>query len=426
MIHNGAALGAGGRGFKSPLPDRRNVIIDAGSALLNPYLTRIEAVKGSIRQRSKNVWELRVYTGRDPLTKRPRQISRTFRGGKRDATTELAKMVTEASEGKHGGSNATVEVLLDRWLEHAEGRPTEVSPVTYAIYDDIAGRIKATDLALVHINRLEAENIDSCYRQLRKAGATDHVMVQVHRYLRAALNQAETWGWIKSHPMKQIKAPRAAIKEPPQTSPAEVHALIEVAERTDPDLAIMIFLAALTGLRRGEICGLRWSDLSGRSLVLARSLVIARGKVIEKALKMRKEGETDVIDLDDIALALLERLRSIQVARGQELGFELPEDGWMLSFDGMGHSPRRPDVFGRQVSAAGKLAGMKTSPHKLRHFMATELLGNGADIGTVAERMRHRDKALTLRMYAHGSEQRRIEAADTMGRVMALPEKTDP
>lgn len=380
-------------------------------------------MKGSIRERSKGVWELRVYTGRDPVTKRPRQISRTFKGGKRDATTELSKMVAEASEGKHGGTNATVEVLLDRWLAHAEGRPTEVSEVTYAIYDDVATRIKGTGLALVHLNRLGPEDIDSCYSQLRKAGATDHVMVQVHRYLRAALNQAERWGWIKGNPTKQVTAPKAAVRPVPQTSIAEVHSLIEAADATDPDLAVMVLLAALTGLRRGELCGLRWSDVQGRSLVLRRSRVIARGKVVEKSLKMRKAGETDVVPLDDLALAALDRLRAAQAARARDHVDPLPADGWLLSFDGMGHEPRRPDTFGRQVSEAGKTAGMKTSPHKLRHFMATELLGSGADIGTVADRLRHRDKALTLRTYTHGNEQLGIAAADTMGRLMAPKKK---
>jgi integrase len=376
-------------------------------------------MKGSIRQRSKGVYELRVYVGRDPVTRRGRQVSRTFRGGKREATTELAKMVTEASESHRGGTNATVEVLLERWLLHAEGRPTEVSEVTYALYEDIAGRIKGTDLALVRLNRLGPEEIDACYSQLRKGGATDHVMVQVHRYLRAALNQAERWGWIKGNPTKQVTAPRAPVRAVPQTSVSEVHALIEAADRTDPDLAVMILLAALTGLRRGELCGLRWSDLEGRSLILKRSRVIVRGRVVEKSLKMRKAGETDVVPLDDLALAALERLRAAQLARARSLGSPVPEDGWLLSFDGMGHNPRRPDVFGRQVTEAGKVVGMKTSPHKLRHFMATELLGSGADIGTVAERLRHRDKALTLRTYTHGSEQLGIAAADTMGRLMA-------
>jgi integrase len=90
----------------------------------------------------------------------------------------------------------------------------------------------------------------------------------------------------------------------------------------------------------------------------------------------------------------------------------------------MGNDPRRPDAFGREVRAAGKKAGMKTSPHKLRHFMATELLGNGTDISIVAERMRHRDKALTLGTYTHTDEARGIAAANTMGRLLAAKADT--
>jgi integrase len=373
-------------------------------------------MKGSIRERSKGVYELRVYTGRDPVTKRPRQISKTFKGGKRDANTELARMVAEASQGKHGGTNATVEVLLDAWLKDAKSRVSEAS---YAVYEDTADRIKTTDLALVRLNRVSAFDVDACYSALRNSGTTPHTMVQVHRYLRAALNKAVRWGWLRSNPTSQVDAPKGPTVDVPSISVAEVHALIEEAEKTDKDLAAMILLAALTGLRRGELCGLRWSDVEGRTLVLRRSRVIARGQVVEKGLKMRKTGETDRVQLDDLALAALDRLREGQRLRAARLGAPLPEDGWLLSKDGMGHNPRRPDAFGRDISAAGKAAGMKTSPHKLRHFMATELLGSGADIGTVAERLRHRDKALTLRTYTHGSEALGIAAADTMGRLLA-------
>jgi integrase len=377
-------------------------------------------MKGTIRERSKGVWELRVYTGRDPITKRPRQVSRTFHGGKRDANTELAKMVTEQADGRRGGTNCTLEVLLDAWLAEAK---TRISPVSYAVYEDSVNRIKTTDIVLVRLNRLGPHDVDQCYSTLREGGTTDHVMVQVHRYLRAALNKGMAWGWTDHNPTAQANKPTAPKAPPPQTTVAEVKSLVEAAEKTDPDLAVIILLASLTGLRRGELCGLRWSDVEGRTLVLRRSRVIARGAVVEKGLKMRQTGEEDRVPLDDLAMAILDRLRGYQVARAEGLGIDIPEDGWLLSHDGMGNTPRRPDAFGRQLSAAGKVAGMKTSPHKLRHFMATELLGRGTDIGTVAERLRHRDKALTLRTYTHGNKALGIAAADSIGRALSPSEQ---
>lgn len=369
-------------------------------------------MRGTMRERSKGKWELRVYTGRDPVSKAPRQMSRTFLGGKREASTELARMVTEAAEGRHGGTNATVEVLLDQWLVDAKGRVSEVS---YVLYESTVDRIKKTDLALVRLNRLGAADVDTCYSQLRETGTTAHTMVQVHRYLRAALNRAVAWGWLAANPTTQAHRPKAPAPPVPTTSPADVMALIASAEKTDPDLAGIIFLAALTGLRRGELCALRWSDIEGNVLVLRRARVIAGGRVIEKSLKMRETGEEDRIPLDAVAVAVLERLRDHQIDVAESLEVSLPADGWLLSIDGMGNTPRRPDAFGRQLSAAGKKAGLKTSPHKLRHFMATELLGQGVDIGTVAERMRHKDKALTLRTYTHGNDAPAIAAAATIG-----------
>lgn len=373
-----------------------------------------------MRERKPGVWELRVYTGRDPVTKRPRQISRVFRGGKRDAGKALAKLTTEANEGKYGGSNATAETLLDRWLQSAKGRVTESS---YATYADVVKRLKKTDLMLVRLNRVGPEDVDAAYAKLRSDGTTGHVMVQVHRYLTTAFNQGIDWGWLTVNPTKRAKRPPAIHVKPPKTSVAEVHRLIAVAEETDKDMAVVIFLAALTGLRRGELCGLKWSDVDGSVLTLRRALVCVNGRVIEKPLKARQGGEVDSVPLGELELSLLVRLRAQQEARAAEARAALPPDGWLLSYDGMGHRPRRPDAFGKQVAAAGKAAGMKTSPHKLRHFMATELLGRGVDIQTVAARLRHRNTSLTLSTYVHGDEAREAAAAEVMGTAMALPTK---
>lgn len=378
---------------------------------------------GSMRERKPRVWELRVYTGRDPLTKRPRQVSRTFRGGKREASRALAELTAETTEGKHGGSNATVSQLLDAWLKAAKG---SVSGSTYATYESTANRIKKTDLALVRLSRLEPQDIDNAYSQLQQDGVTAHVMVQIHRYLGTALRQARRWGWIRSNPQEDAKAPRKPDMEPRVISATDIRALVVEAKKTDPDLAGAILLAATTGLRRGELAALKWTDIQGPVLTVGRSHAIVKGAVVEGAAKMRRQGETETIVLDPVCMDALEDIRASQEAKAEGLGAELPSDGFVLSADGMGNTPRRPDRLGREIREAGERIGVKASPHRLRHWMASNLVASGMDISAVATRMRHRDQALTLRTYVHDDGKRAIEAAAILGRALVPTEKEAP
>ncbi len=85
---------------------------------------------GTMRERQSGVWELRVRLGRDALTGKHRQISRTFRGTERQASKALAKLMTDSPEGSYAGGNKTVKDLLDRWIEHLEARGGRQRPST--------------------------------------------------------------------------------------------------------------------------------------------------------------------------------------------------------------------------------------------------------------------------------------------------------
>jgi hypothetical protein len=83
--------------------------------------------RGTVRERTPGVWELRVRTGRDPLTGEYRQVSRTFRGGHRQAESALVALSAEVADGRFVGTARTVSVLLEQWAEHLEamGQPED-------------------------------------------------------------------------------------------------------------------------------------------------------------------------------------------------------------------------------------------------------------------------------------------------------------
>jgi len=363
------------------------------------------------------VWEVRVYLGTDPITGKKRYRSRTVRGGRREAERIVAEMIVARKDGSTTGSAATVGQLMGRWVEEARAR---VTPTTLSVYAATAKRIGTTSLARVPLAKVTAHDVDVAYGELRTAGTTDHVMVQVHRYLSAALTTAVRWGWMAASPMPRVRPPRKPVTTPKDMATDDVAALVRSLEEDDPDLAVAIVVAATVGLRRGEVCALRWSDIDAAgALTVRRSHAMADGRVVVGPPKARHASDApEVVPIAGETLEALAMLRALQLERAETVNAPVPADGYVLSADGMGNVPRRPDRFGREVREAGRRIGVDASPHRLRHFMASRLVGEGVDIATVSTRMRHRDTALTLRSYVHDDGGRGAEAAALMGRIL--------
>lgn len=142
--------------------------------------------------------------------------------------------------------------------------------------------------------RLHTAQLDRFYAQLRKKGGRDGkplsaaTVRQVHAILRRALQQGIRWGWITTNPAALASPPtvRASVLVPP--NPSDVVHLIEAAAKGDPDFGCFLHLAATTGARRGELCGLRWRDvdLSTGTMIISRNVVEgANSAIVEKDTK---------------------------------------------------------------------------------------------------------------------------------------------
>ena len=181
--------------------------------------------------------------------------------------------------------------------------------------------------------------------------------------------------------------------------PAEVRRTLEVAEASEPTLAALLLLAALTGARRGELCALRWSehvDWDARTLRIARSVYeTAGGGWGEKPTKTHQVRR---VGLDDLALAILRRHRDQVAALALELGVTVADDAFIFSRSPAGAEPIRPDVVTGFTRRVAKAAGVDTHLHALRHFSATQAIAAGFDAVTVGARLGHADPAITLRV----------------------------
>ncbi len=148
---------------------------------------------GTMRERSPGHWQLRAYVGRDPVTGKPRQVTRTFKGGERAAAKALAALVAEVETGKFSRTTATVSQLLDKWLEAGEWsqRPRTL----YENRRKIDGRIRPI-LGHIQLAELEPDVIDAAYRRWLDDGLSPATVHKYHCILSAACRQAVKWGWI--------------------------------------------------------------------------------------------------------------------------------------------------------------------------------------------------------------------------------------
>jgi integrase len=215
--------------------------------------------EGFIRQRG-NAWQVIVHAGRDPVTGKRRNLTGTART-KREAQALRARLLTQVDEGRRPATDATLAQLLERWLEMAD-----LAWSTRVTYKGYIERTILPTLGHMALRRLDTATLDRFYTTLRARGGVGGkpmapaTVRQVHAILRRALDQAARWGWIPVNPAALATPPRPGSAEIRPPTPEEVSRVLETAYEVDPDFAVLLWLAATTGARRGELCALRWGE----------------------------------------------------------------------------------------------------------------------------------------------------------------------
>jgi integrase len=372
-------------------------------------------VRGSKRELKKGVWELRVSTGKNPVTGKYGLTSKTFHGTARAADSALRDLIDQQAPGVDG-AGATFGQLLDEWL--CECDRLELSPTTMRTYRaQIKGTIRPR-LGKVPLTALTAKHLDDLYGAMKTAGKSTKTIRNHHAIISAALHQAVRWGWVKTNVAENAKPPRVPRSQVSAPSVEVVRQVIEEAEDRDPRLAPLLMLAALTGMRRGELCALRWTDLDLTLGIVevSRSVVVVPGGLAEKSTKTDRARK---VALDAVGIALLTEYRAMAEEWAKEAGGKLAKDAFVFSPFVEATTPFRPDnVTSFFIRVRDAVGAPTVRLHDLRHFTATQLIGAGVDIRTVAERLGHTDPSLTLRVYAHVIEQRDRAAAEIMGQVL--------
>jgi integrase len=198
-------------------------------------------------------------------------------------------------------------------------------------------------------------------------------------------------------------------------TPEEIGQLLRTA---DTDRSGHLWYLALNGLRRGEIAGLRWSDidLDARTVSIARSRVQAgAGNVVENDPKTAASRRT--LPLDDGLVAVLRRASARQAQERLALGAAYRESGY-VAVNAIGE-PYTPDTLTRMWTKLAKAAGVRTIRlHDARHSCGTALHLRGVPLAVIAKWLGHADASVTARIYAHSQDDQLVLAGETLAGVV--------
>jgi integrase len=404
-----------------------------------------------IRERAPGVYEITASTGRrDPATGKYGQVSRTVKGPPRRPAakgfpkvveTEAAKLMAEVEGGRHQAVRYTLGDLLDVYLRHQEGRGR--APKTMLEARRRAERIKSDPIGAKDVRRLTGRDLEEFYARLASAGGRSgkgmHSTTRhhFHSLIRAALNQAIRWRWLSPpNPASEAQAPALAPDERVPPTPEEARRLALAVSKENPDLAALIFVDATTGMRRGEICGLRFCDIddeAGAAVIWWRcsdlpkdqtAALALRGTVLKAfpngvvMLSATRNKERRRFALDPITLAVLLEQKARAEERCAALGVDLAPDAFVWSQSADHSEPWRPDRVSGAFTALRNREGLRhICLNDLRHFSATQLVAAGIGPGLVAGRLGH-DASVLLRIYSHVIPARDQAAAQLLGELM--------
>ncbi len=354
---------------------------------------------GHIRQRSRGSWELRYDVDADPGTGKRRTRTATMRGSKRDAQTELRRLLGQVDQGVTLASPAkmTFGDWLAQWL--AECRHT-VAPKTWqerSAYVRLhilpaLGSIPLAKLAPVQIQRLYTDLLTSG-RQDGRGGLSRQTVRHIDRVLHVALERARKLKLIAVNPVDDAEPPRVESAPMITLNAEQQAALFQASEGTDLALPTLLLLA--TGLRRGELLGLAWANADVDASLLHVVQVIEETKAGARVKPQPKttHGRRS-ITLPAVAVEALRRHRITQAEEHLRLGLgrlDLLFPRWAAS----------PAVFGNAFHRMATRVGIDVSVHDLRHTHITDLLAAGTHPRVVSERAGHSSIAFTLQRYGH-------------------------
>ncbi|KAB2919928.1 MAG: site-specific integrase [Hyphomicrobiaceae bacterium] len=357
-------------------------------------------MRGNITRRGKSSWRIKFELAPDSTGKRRTRYV-TVRGKRQDAERELTRVLSAADAGTLvEPSKTTIAEYLRAWLDGTN----DLSPKTLERYRELAERQIIPHLGSIALQKLRPAAVHDWHGILLKDGAdgkklSARTVGHAHRVLHRALQRAVETEILSRNVASVIGPPKVEEREIEILNPEQIAAMMRAI--VGHPLQYISSLALASGMRRGELLALRWTDidLDGGFLRVERALEETKAGLRFKPPKTKHGRRT--ITLPASAMVDLRALRRRQLEMRLQLGLGRlePEALVFCTHDG---SPLSPDNLSRDWRrACASLKLPRVMFHALRHTHASVLIAGGGDVVTISRRLGHSSPIVTLRVYGH-------------------------
>lgn len=366
-------------------------------------------------------WYVVVDVGVDGNGRRQQKWHGGF-NTRREAEVERAKIVSNLHSG---GYIAPDRLTLSDWVAESwlPMTRTRVKPSTFDSYRSNMETHVLPVLGSRAVQGLTAPMLNTLYADLLSRGGDRGPLAAktvryIHTIVHKALADAVDAEIIGANVAERAKPPRPYRSRAPKIEcwePAELAVFLESVAGTGLEAAWR--LSAMTGMRRGEVLGLRWCDvdLDASRIAIRNAIVSVAYEILESS---PKSHQARVIDLDPATTALLRRHRDRQQTERSQFGADYDDrDLVVCAEDGC---PIHPQSFSQAFGRAVEQAGLRRLRlHDLRHTHATIAVKAGVPVKVISERLGHESPAFTLKQYAHVMPGMQAEAAELIAAVVA-------
>jgi integrase len=321
------------------------------------------------------------------------------------------------------GSNAsavtpsvTTGVFLEEWLGSIGH---SVRPRTWHRYAEYVHLHIVPTLGARPLELLAPQEIQRLYASKIAAGLSPRSVLHLHRVLHRALAQAQRWGIVDDNAASLVDPPRPEPREMRALSPNEARRLLTAA--SGDRLEALYTLAITTGMRQGELLGLRWRDvdLEGRSIRVTGSLQYVPGQGLRVSAPKTARSRRNVL-ISELAAGALRRHSDRQ--RLEQSLVDDWEDNGLVFPNRVGRAMYATNLLDRSFASLLERAGVpRIRFHDLRHTAATLLLGQGVHPKVVSEMLGHTNTSITLDLYSHATPTMQREAAGAFDRLLLTP-----
>ena len=361
-------------------------------------------MRGSIRQRSKGSWEITIDIGRDLATGKRLRHFQSVRGNKKHAQQRLAELLVSIEQGSYSKPR---RLTLGEWLENWIGSYaiTNCSPRTVDSYRSEVRTHIATNLGAIPLTQLRPQHLQTYYANALSQGRVDgkgglsaRTVLYHHRILSEALSHAVKMGLLVRNVAEAVDPPRPGHKSMTTLAAEDVPKFLGASRETP--YHTVYCTALFTGMRLGELLGLRWCDVDLDMATLSVAQALFKRCGVCEMVEPKSPHSRRSIALSPVLALLLRQHKARREAERILLGNLLKESDLVFAHpDG---SPLDPGTVAHTFTEVLARAGLPHIRfHDLRHTHATLMPKAGVHPKIVQERLGHGSIAVTLDTYSH-------------------------